>query len=201
MPKQPTESEIEADLNTFNSLVKTLPDDRRVAVEKMLEEIGSVFLTAPASSRLEFHSCYPTGLLRHSLNVTKFLNRLVKGFCPGKYSDSTLVTVGLFHDLGKSVDGEGRAIYVENPSDWHRDKLGALYEINKGVRHMAICDRSLFLLQKFGVVLTEEEHLAIRLADGQNVRENEGYRYRESELAILLATANTMAERAEKASV
>lgn len=200
MQRQLSDKEIEADLDTFNGLVKTLPEDRRKAVERMLEDIGAIFCTAPASTRTEFHSCYAGGLLRHSLNVTKYLNRLAKGFCPSRYSDSQLITVGLFHDLGKAADQYGKPVYVSNPSDWHREKLGALYEINKDVLKMAVCDRSLFLLQMYGVVLTQEEYLAIRLADGQNVRENEGYRYQEPELAILLATANTLAERSEKAS-
>jgi len=200
MPKQLTDKEMEADIELLNTLLKTFTGIKKEKIDKLMTDVGTVFCTAPASSRTEFHSCYPGGLLRHSLNVVKYLNRLVKGFCPGKYTEETLVMVGLFHDLGKTVDDDGNSIYVVNPSDWHREKLGALYEIPKHIRHMAICDRSLFILQKYGITLSEEEYLAIRLSEGQNVRENEGYRYRETDLAVLLATANTMAERAEKAS-
>lgn len=201
MQKQLTDAEQMADIKTLETLLKTFTGTRKEQIDRLMDgNLGTVFCTAPASSRTEFHSCYAGGLLRHSLNVTKFLSRLAKGFAPNKWTDETLVLVGLFHDLGKTIDGNGEEIYVPNPSDWHREKLGALYEINKEVRHMAISDRSLFLLQKFGVALSEEEFLAIKLADGQNVRENEGYRYKEPELAVLLATANTLAERSEKAS-
>lgn len=199
MPKRLSDAEIEADLETLNTLLKTFTGAQEEQVTRLMGSLGEIFCIAPASTREEFHSCFPGGLLRHSLNVTRYLNRLAKGFAPGKYPDSTLVLVGLFHDLGKTVDGDGKEVYVPNPSDWHREKLGALYEINSSVRRMAVCDRSIFLLQKHGVTLSEEEYLAIRLADGQNVQENSWYRYQEPELAILLATANTMAERSEKA--
>ena len=200
MVKQPTAEELQAECNLFWDLVDVMPETRQKQVRAMMDEIGTAYMSAPASSREEFHSCYPGGLLIHSLNVTKLLTKLAKHMRPGRYQDGTLAFVGLFHDLGKASDGVSD-VYVPNPSQWHREKLGALYEVNKDIQHMTIADRSLFLLQRFGVQASIEEFLAIRLADAQNVRENEAYRYKEPDLAILLQTANAFAERNEKASV
>lgn len=201
MATQPTAEEIQAEVQIFWKVVESLPQERQQTIGRMMKEIGESYVTAPASSRTEYHGCYPGGLLVHSLDVTKVLRKLAKLLAPGKFSDDSLAMVGLFHDLGKATDGGDNEVYLPNPSQWHREKLGALYEVNKDIVHMTVADRSIFVLQKFGVELSNEEFLAIRLADAQNVRENEAYRYKEPDLALLLQFANGWSERQQKAAV
>jgi hypothetical protein len=199
MQKQPPNAdELMKKVETFNTLVSIMPDDRCKQVKKMMENLPEYF-TAPASSKLEFHSCYPGGLLVHSLNVVKNLRKISETLCPGKYSDATVAFVGLFHDLGKAGDGN-EPMYVPNPSEWHREKLGAMYEINKNLQFMPNSERGLYVLQKFGVQVTDEEYLAIRLNDGQYPPENKPYGMREPDLALLTHWADLWSCKQEKSA-
>ena len=104
--------------------------------------------------------------------------------------------LGLFHDLGKAGDGE-HEFYVWNHSDWHRSK-GMLYETNRKCAYMGTGERSLYVLQKYGVVLSAEEYLAIRLNDGMYIDENKAYRMKEPDLALLLHWADRWSSQLEK---
>lgn len=57
------------------------------------------FFDAPAST--QYHCSFPGGLCLHSLNVYKAIKSLASEFCEGKYSNDSLIIVGLLHDLGK----------------------------------------------------------------------------------------------------
>ena len=190
---------MESKIEIFWNLVDMLPEERKTKVKQMMEgKVGEAYFTAPASSREEFHSCYPGGLLVHSLNVVKYLLSISKSLCKERYEESQLVFVGLFHDLGKVGDGDNE-YYVPNPSDWHRNK-GMLYEVNKACVHMPTSERGLYVLQKHGITLTPDEYLAIRLNDGQYDDTNKSYRMKEPELALLLHWADMWATKTEKAS-
>lgn len=199
MKQHPSEEQKLENAQLVMRLVENFPEPRRGLVKKMLEgPIGQEYFVAPASSREEFHGCYPGGLCQHSLNVVSSLYRMSKALCPDRWDKSTLAFVGLFHDLGKVGDGE-RPGYVPNPSDWHRNK-GMLYEVNARCVYMPSSERGLFLLQRYGIVLEAEEYLAIRLNDGQYEKANDGYKMREPDLALLLHWADRWSVSVEKDS-
>lgn len=173
------------------------PENRRALVQKMFDVVGSIYFSAPASTKVEFHSCYPGGLAQHSLNVTKNLKKLAAAMCPGRWDDATLAFVGLFHDLGKVGDGLS-PYYVAKESDWHR-KQGILYEVNPECLYAPTSERGLYLLQKFGIMISHEEYCAIRLNDGQYAEENKPYRMKEPDLALLVHWADVWSTKQEKA--
>jgi hypothetical protein len=70
-----------------------------------------------------------------------------------------IVVTGLFHDIGKVGNGE-KPYYLSKSSDWH-NRQGIMYETNPDMLNTPVSLRSLFLLQKFGVQLSEDEHYAI----------------------------------------
>ncbi len=170
-------------------LVATFPEPRRSQVLAMLDgPIGMSYFTAPASSREEYHDCFPGGLCHHSLNVIANLWRLAKDLCPDAFPKHQLAFVGLFHDLGKVGDGDVER-YLPQPSDWHREK-GMLYVVNEDMQWMPTSEGALYILQKHGVIVDRDEWLAIRLNDGQYADENRPYRMREPKLALLLHWAD-----------
>lgn len=195
-----TSQQIDVDhlVNTFWKLVEIFPEKRKELVTKMMTfgPVGTSYFTAPASSREEFHACWPGGLLFHSINVVQNLRKISKSLCPGKYDDATLAFVGLFHDLGKVGDGVNE-YYKPNESDWHRNK-GMLYEINKDCVFMPTSERGLFILQSNGIEVTSEEYLAIRLNDGQYDETNKSYRMKEPGLALLVHWADMWSTLSEK---
>lgn len=197
MAKQPTEEEVLQAAERLTGFFDLLPEPRKDLVRKMMDgPVGQQYLTCPASSREDYHSCFPGGLLIHSLNVIRNLNKLAKALCPGKYTDPTLIFVGAFHDLGKVGDGE-HPYYVPNPSDWHRAK-GMLYEVNKECVWMPTSERGLYILQKHGIEVSSDEYLAIRLNDGQYDEANQGYRMKEPGLALLVHWADMWSCQQEK---
>lgn len=198
MPKRPPDEEIFRAMEIIQKLLtKIEPAARREAVLRMMTgSVGAEYFSAPASSREDFHSCFPGGLAYHSLNVLKYLRAISESLAPGRYTDSTLILVALFHDLGKVGDGE-EPFYVPNPSDWHRSK-GMLYETNRKCVFMPTSERGLFILQRHGIELAPDEYLAIRLNDGMYDETNRKYAMKEPELALLLHFADRWASEQEK---
>lgn len=197
MGTRPTEEELLKNMERVQKLIDLMPEDRQGQVKRMMDsKVGEVYFTAPASSREEYHSCYPGGLAQHSLNVVRNLKKVCDAFCKGRYPDHQLAFVGLFHDLGKVGDGEVES-YIPNLDQWQRNR-GQLYQINKDCPWMPTSERGLYILQNFGVQVTSDEYLAIRLNDGQYVDENKPYRGREPDLALLLHMADMWAARQEK---
>lgn len=195
-----TENELLEYVDTIQRFITLFPEPRRTLIEKMFDgPVGKSYFTAPASSRVEYHSCYPGGLMVHSLNVVKSLKLLATTLCPDKYDNATIAFVGLFHDLGKVGDGNNE-FYVPNPSDWHR-KNGILYEINKECLNMPNAERGLFIFQNHGVTLSSDEYLAIRLNDGMFAEENRVYGIDVPQLALLTHWADMWACKSEKASL
>lgn len=188
---------------TVEKLIETLPGGdglaglgRRERVKAMFADVGLEYFTAPASSREDYHGCYPGGLCDHSLRVAKNLVVLAESLAPGKYPREQLIFLGLMHDLGK-VGDPPVSLYVPNPSEWHRKK-GMLFEINKELTFMPVCDRTMYLLQKFGVSLDAEEYVALRISDGPYEKCNERYAMKEPDLAVLLHMADRWACAQEK---
>lgn len=145
--------------------------DRKEKVEEILGVLGSRMFVAPASTKLEYHSCEQGGLLNHSLNVVDTMLTLN---VPVYTCDTeSVVLVGLFHDLGKigSVTdvstGDGLPFYIDQTSDWHREKLGELYKKNPELQdHLTHSLRSVRILTQFGFPLSDSEFVAIFAHDG-----------------------------------
>lgn len=169
--------------------------DRKDLVLCMLDKIGDRFAFAPASSRLDQHNCFPGGLIEHSLRVFTNALKLRKTFEYDIQLESIIITA-LFHDLGKIGDLEND-YYVDQTSDWHRDKLGELYIKNKKLQFMPVAHRSVWLLQQFGIKLSYDEWTAIVIHDGQYIDENKAYKMKECLLADLLHTADYLACKEE----
>lgn len=196
-----SEEKIAENIELLNKLVETFPNtsgsSRGPDVRRMLDgPIGTRYVTAPASSRAHYHEAYPGGLLQHSLNVVRNIMKVSNSLFPGKFSKETLTFVALFHDLGKAGN-ETHDHYVPVTDDWKR-KRGELYEVNREITYMTTAERSLFTLQRHGIVLTEDEFVAIRLNDGQYEESNRPYRSREPELALVLHWADHASMRQEK---
>ncbi|HEU5118865.1 MAG TPA: hypothetical protein VFT74_19890, partial [Isosphaeraceae bacterium] len=197
LPGEPSDEDKAKNVELVFKLVDRLPEPRRTKVKTLLEgQFGEYYFTAPASSREEFHSCYPGGLVVHSLNVIANLRKVAMALCPGRYGDPTLIFVGLFHDLGKAGDGRVER-YLPNPSEWHRSK-GMLYEVNKDCSYAPTAELGLYVLQKNGIEMDFEEWAAIRLNDGQYDENNRGYRMKEPDLALLLHFADLWSTVREK---
>ena len=145
---------------------------------------------APASQRLDQYGAHPGGLVEHSLNVASLLRKSNEVYSHGLDMNS-IIKVALLHDIGKVGDLKHN-LFVEQDSQWHREKLKQEYKYNENIPKMSTSHRTLFLLQHFGVQLTSDEWLAIQLAQGSHFEENRFYVGCEPTLAMALQHAKSV---------
>lgn len=186
---------IEKNWDRFYSLLDKL-GDRAPQAKALVEHLGERLALAPASSRKDFHNCFPGGLVDHSLRVLGNALKLTKAFGWTVEKDSLIIGC-LFHDLGK-VGGLEEDYYIVEESDWHRDKLGKMYKHNPNLEYMTVPDRGVWLCQHFGLQLKHDEFLAIKLNDGMYAEENRMYGMKEPALAVIVHMADLISTKQEK---
>jgi hypothetical protein len=175
--------------------------DRTEVVGVMLDELETRMALCPASSRLDRHLAVPGGLVDHSLRVLGNATILAKTFfADAKISKESLILTCLFHDLGKiGIEGDDAGnYYLPQDSSWHREKLGETYKQNRDILFMPHSHRSVYLLQHYGVKLTNEEFVAILIHDGQYSEDNKAYSMKEPPLATVISEADLLATKQEK---
>jgi hypothetical protein len=79
-----------------------------------------------------------------------------------------------------------------------------IYKHNPKIQYMTVTDRALFLLQHFGIKMTENEYLGLRLTDGMYEDANKSYyvsymphKQLRSNIAHILHQADMMASKIE----
>ena len=181
---------------------------RKDKLLEMYNYFADRMMFAPASSREHFHNCFAGGYVDHVLRVMDcsfdlYNSWMMQGAHTDNYTVEELMFAALNHDLGKIGDLENET-YIPNTSEWHRKNQGALYTINPKTEFSLVPDRSLFLLQHFGIKYTWNEFLGIRTHDGMYEEANKPYlvsynpdsRLR-SNLPLILHQADMMASRVE----
>lgn len=197
-----SEKQAEKNVEAVNELIELMPEPKRGRMQEMFAgPVGVEYFTAPASHKEAYHACYPGGLADHSLRVTKNLHAVAEALAPGRYKSHTLNFLGLVHDLGKVGDGvQPYYIALEGQDTLWKRKRGEFYETNKNLVYMPTSDRTMFVLQRYGITLTDEEFQAIRISDGQYAKSNVEYAMQETDLALLLHFADRWACTQEKHS-
>lgn len=184
---------IEANYNKFLALCSKLSEEngRRSAVINLTEHFGNRLGICPASVHIDYHNAFHGGLIDHSLRVLANANKIAKATNVAVDTES-LILVCLFHDIGKlgSLDEE---LMIEQMGSYQRDR-GWRFEYNTKIQFMSVPHRSLYLLQHFGVKLTEEEFLAILLSSETNNNSEEfvHYNLKEPSLAMLVKMADQL---------
>ena len=155
-----------------------LPSERAIKVKAMLDHLGENYIMSPASGKTWYHNAFPGGYVDHVNRVVQFAIKQKDIYAEMggtiDFTDEQLVFAALFHDLGKMGDGEAPN-YIPQTDKWRQDKLSEKYTFNPDLQFMLITDRSLFILQKFGITVDQKEFLGIRLHDGVFDKANEAY--------------------------
>ena len=155
-----------------------IEDDRKQLVHDMLTKLGENYVMSPASGKSWYHNAFPGGYVDHVNRVIEYALKQKKLYSDMgglvDFTDEELVFSALFHDLGKIGDGDAPN-YIPQDDKWRRDKLSEIYTFNEDLDFMLIPDRSLFILQKFGIKVNQKEFLAIRCHDGVFDKANEAY--------------------------
>lgn len=188
-------------------IVDTYIGDRKEAILNMLKHVEEIYVMAPASGKTWYHSAFPGGYVDHVNRVVEYAvkqSRLYEEMGGNvDYTEEELVFAALFHDLGKIGDGD-KPNYLPQTDKWRQDKLSEMYTFNPDLDFMLIPDRSLFILQKFGIKVSMKEFLGIRLHDGVFDKANESYFFSHQEssrqktsIISVLHTADFLASKVE----
>lgn len=140
--------------------------------QEMIDEIGDALKRAPYCLTEEGGGAYEGGMIDIVLNrlcrLAYDLN--TNGFGLTDKNDNIehpklmvntemLMRVLLLQHIGKSE------MFIPQPEEWKRKK-GWIYEFNDAFKsNLRLGERSLYLCQKYGIVLNDEEYEAIRIID------------------------------------
>ena len=188
-------------------IIDTYIGDRKDGLKSMINSMEDTYVMAPASGKSWYHNAFAGGYVDHVNRVVEYAvkqSRLYKEMGGTiDYTEEELVFAALFHDLGKLGDGE-RPNYIPQTDKWRQDKLSEMYTNNPDLDYMLIPDRSLYILQKYGVKVSHKEFLAIRLHDGVFDEANKSYffSYQESSrqktsIISVLHSADFLASKVE----
>lgn len=181
--------------------------ERKEKVKAMLNSFEEVYIMAPASGKSWYHNAFPGGYVDHVNRVVKMALQQKQAYEQEggliDFTDEELVFSALFHDLGKMGDVD-KPYYLPQTDKWRQDKLQEIYSNNSELEYMLVQDRSLFLLQKFGIQANQKEYLAIRTHDGVYDDANKAYffsRHQSSRMKTnivhILHTADYLASKIE----
>ena len=188
-------------------IIDTYIGDRKESILSMLNHMKDTYVMAPASGKTWYHNAFAGGYVDHVNRVVEFAvkqSRLYEEMGGSiDFTEEELVFAALFHDLGKIGDGDVPN-YIPQTDKWRQDKLSEMYTFNPNLDFMLIPDRSLFILQKFGIKVSQKEFLAIRCHDGVFDKANEAYFFsnvqssrQTTSIISVLHTADFLASKVE----
>ena len=143
--------------------------------QEMIDDIGDAIKRAPYSLTLESGGAYEGGMvdivlnrlcrLAYDLNTRGFgpldISNLDSPYSHPKLMVNTemLMRVLLLQHIGKAE------MFIPQPEAW-KLKKGWVYDFNEEIKsNLKLGERSLYLCQKYGIVLNDEEYEAIRIID------------------------------------
>jgi hypothetical protein len=206
--KQLTEEQI---LENWNKLIKLIEDtfegerkDKLLEMYKYFEDRMSV---APASGKAAYHNAMVGGYVEHVLHVTdcaiKIKNLWESERAMINFTEEELIFAALHHDLGK-VGDLTEDYYIPQDSEWHRKNRGEIFKHNPNLQYMTVTDRAIFILNHFGIKMSEWEYIGLRLTDGLYEDANKTYLMSynpdwslKSNIAYILHQADMMATHIE----
>ena len=206
--KQLTPEQIQENWQQLRDLItETFEGERLEKLNEMYDYFEDRMIIAPASGKEHYHNAHVGGYVEHVLHVTDCAVQLKRVWEDNNatinFSDDELIFAAIHHDLGK-VGDMNNDYYVPQESEWHRKNKGEIFTHNDDLQYMTVTDRAIFLLNQFGLVMSENEYIGLRLTDGLYEEANKSYYISynpawqlKSNIAYILHQADSMATHIE----
>jgi hypothetical protein len=199
--------QIQKNYDKHIKIIETYLGGRAIACKEMIKHMEETYVMAPASGKTWYHNAFAGGYVEHVNRVVEYAIKQMRLYkeMGGEidFTEEQLVFAALFHDLGKIGDGDSPN-YIPQTDKWRQDKLSEMYTYNPDLDFMLIPDRSLFILQKFGIKVDQKEYLAIRCHDGVFDKANEAYFFsnvessrQKTSIVSILHSADFLASKVE----
>ena len=190
-----------------NIITDTFEGERLEKLNKMYDYFEDRMCIAPASGTEYFHYAHVGGYVEHILHVidlsVKIKDMWKQNGAIINFSDEELIFAAMHHDLGK-VGDMTNDYYIPQESEWHRKNQGSIFSHNSELQYMTVTDRAIYLLNQFGITMTEWEYVGLRLTDGLYEEANKKYYINygkgnslKSNIAYILHQADSMATHIE----
>ncbi len=130
----------------------------------------------------------PGGLVEFSLEVALKAKSMASFF---NVDPKSIVKVALLHELGKMghLSDESKQLFLDQDSDWHREKLGQNYKYNPECDRMNTGHRTLWMLNELGIKLNFDEYMAMLTSQGFHLQDNAFHAANAPATACLLQAA------------
>lgn len=175
----PSKEDLQQVLQNISDLIDKHGKERKANIEQVFDKIGEHFVTAPASSKLQYHNAFSGGLMLHTFDVVKTMLELNNPVY--NCDEESILIAGLFHDLGK-IGGFNEDLsdvipmYIPIDSSNWKYKNGDRYIYNEKLDDCLTHSlRSIRLLTQMGFPLTNEEFVAIFSHDGFFEEQNRSF--------------------------
>ena len=157
--------------------------------EAMINDIGEKIKLAPFNMSEKMGGAYVGGLidvtLNHLCKIAFNVNENGISSSQLKVNTHLLIKVCLLQHISKAL------MFVYNDNEWKR-KNGQPFEFDKDIpTKLKIGEKSLYLCQKYGITLSEEEFEAILIID----KEQDKITQYNSTLAIITNFANQLTNK------
>lgn len=206
-PAQPTGAQIDALVEEFYGFINKFETPGRAGkLTGMYVDLNQSLRDSPASAKVQYHNAFPGGYLDHVLRVIKTAH-LVKrlythiGGSPD-CTDEEITFAAMHHDLGKLGDDEGPVYVTEEDSFWQ--KKGSYFNYNDNRQRLGTFERTVYMLQKYGVTFTKNEMVGMKMADGPFDPANKTYFEapapfaHKSQIGYIIHWADFMSAQSEK---
>jgi|TARA_R100001129_G_scaffold37936_2_gene25523 hypothetical protein len=206
--KQLSEQQIVENWNKLMKLIEdTFEGDRLKKLKTMYVYFEDRMSVAPASGKAAYHNAMVGGYVEHVLHVVDSALQIKelweKNGATINFTDEELIFAAMHHDLGKVGDLD-EDYYIPQDSEWHRKNRGEIFKHNPKLQYMSVTDRAIFLLNHFGIPMTQWEYIGLRLTDGLYEEANKTYYLSynpdwalKSNIAYILHQADMMATHIE----
>ena len=206
--KELTPEQIQHNWSNLRQIIDVnFTEERLEKLNEMYDYFEERMMLAPASGKEHYHYCHVGGYVEHILHIIQFSQQIKdlweKNGANIDFTEEELVFAALHHDLGK-VGDLAEDYYKVQDNSWFVKNRGEYYTHNDKLQYMTVTDRALFLLQHFGVQMTEKEYLGLKLTDGLYEDSNKSYyigyspgRSLKTNIAYILHQADMMATHIE----
>ena len=206
--KQLTEKQIVENWGKLIQLIEdTFDGDRKEKLLEMYKYFEDRMSVAPASGKAAYHNAMIGGYVEHVLHVTDCALQIKKLWESNgamiNFTDEELVFAAMHHDLGK-VGDLTEDYYIPQDSEWHRKNRGEIFKHNPKLQYMTVTDRAIYLLNHFGISMSQWEYIGLKLTDGMYEEANKSYYMSynpdwalKSNIAYVIHQADMMATKIE----